>query len=201
LLEGLKFFIIVNELHVVVVLFSFLVVQGGELGFKIKGSSNLIWELNLGDYDIFEINTFICEHFVQELSHGSSVSGTLDLINFQVGFTSNQNSDSFGNGSFELLIQLVNTNLVAEVLDGFVSFFFVVWVLPNGENNCNIEGNEDVIVSWAGSDWETEDNILFGDQELNFGPWHADVETAFVQDLIKSTVGGDDAKGSLRTIN
>jgi hypothetical protein len=201
LLGHLKFFIIVNESHIITVLLSFFIIQRCELGFKIEWSLDLLWQLDLGDDDVFEAETFVLEHFVQELFHASSVCGTLDLVDFQMSLASNENSNSFGDGSFKLLIKLIDTDLIAEVLYGFDCLLLVIRAPPNAENNSNVEGDENVIVCWAGSDWESVDHILFSYQELDLGVRQTPFKTTFIFDMTELTVGGNDSECSLGSKN
>jgi hypothetical protein len=107
-----------------------------------------------------------------------------------MGLSSDQNSNSFGKGSLKLLIQLVNTDLVNKVVDGFI-----IWLAS--EHNADIEGNEHIVVCWCSSNWELVSNILLSYQELDLSPWKAWNEAAISFDLIKLTVLDDDGVGSL----
>ena len=110
-----------------------------------------------------------------------------------MGLSSDQNSNSFGKSSLKLLIQLVNTDLVNEVVDGIV-----VWLAS--EDDTDIEGNEHIVVCWCGSNWELVSNILLSYQELDLSPWKAQDEATLFLDVIKPTVLGNDGVGSLRSI-
>jgi len=110
-----------------------------------------------------------------------------------MGLTSDQNSNSFGKSSLKLFIQLVNTDPVNEVLDGFV-----VWLAS--EDDADIEGNEDIIVCWCGSNWELVSNILLSYQELDLSPWKTWDEATLFFNVIKPTVLGDDGVSSLWSI-
>ena len=81
-----------------------------------------------------------------------------------MSFSSDQYSNSFSDSSFKLFIQLINTNSVNEIKDTLL-----IW--HASEYNSDTKTNENVIISWAGSDLELIGDILLGNEELNFGPW------------------------------
>jgi hypothetical protein len=100
---------------------------------------------------------------------------------------------------------LVGADLVAEVFDGFVCFFFCFLgilrsVLVDGKHYCNIQSNENIVVGWTGSDWETVHNILFCDKELNLSEWKAPVESTFILNVVELSMSCNDSISSLRSI-
>ena len=80
-----------------------------------------------------------------------------------------------------MLIQLIDTDSVNKVSDIIIVFFAL-------ENNCDVESDEDVIVSWASANWEFVDNVLLGYKELDLGPREAEDEAAFLLDAIEFTM-------------
>lgn len=184
-------FLIINDSHVVVVLFSFLLVDGPELGLHIKRSFNLFWQLHLSDNDVKELNALSAEHFVQKVFHWSSVGGTLDLVDFQVGFASDQNSDTFCDRGLKLFIQLVHADSVTEVEDR-VSVLFAF------EHHCDVQSNKDIVVGWARADWKSENDILLCDQKLDLCPGQAKVKTSMGLNILESAMTCDDSVSSFR---
>lgn len=111
-----------------------------------------------------------------------------------MGLSSNENSDSLGNGSLKLLIELVDTDSVDEVSNIFIVGFA-------SENDSNIQGNKNVVIGWTSSDWEFVVDILLSDQELDLCPWKTNVKASNLFNTIKFTVLGNDGISTLRHIN
>lgn len=80
-----------------------------------------------------------------------------------MSLATDQNSYSFSNGGFKLLVQLVNADSVAEVENALF-----IWLAP--ECDSDVKLNKYVIVGWTCSHRETIYHILLCHQELNFGP-------------------------------
>ena len=114
-----------------------------------------------------------------------SVGLSFDLIDFEMGLASDKHSDSLGEGSFELLVKLVDTDSVHEVSDVIISV-----LAP--EDNGDIQGNENVVISRASSHWELVDDILLGHQELNLSPWEAEYKPTLFLHVIELSVLCDD---------
>lgn len=104
-------------------------------------------------------------------------------------FASDENSDSLSEGSLKLLVKLVDANSIYEVMN-----ILIIWF--TSENHSNIKSNEDIVISWACSDWEFIGDVLLGNKELDLGPWEAENETTFLLDVVEFTVLGDDCIGS-----
>ena len=81
-----------------------------------------------------------------------------------MSLSSDQDTNSFSNGSLELFIKLINTNSVAEIENIFFTRFA-------SENDSDTETNENIIISWASSDLKWVGDVLLSNQELDFGPW------------------------------
>jgi len=81
-----------------------------------------------------------------------------------MGLSSNQNSYSLSNSSFELFIKLINTDSVDEIKD-------TVLVRFAPKHNSNPKSNKNVIIGWASSNLEFIDDILLSNQKLDLGPW------------------------------
>jgi hypothetical protein len=128
------------------------------------------------------------------LFHGSSVGGTLDVIDFKMCFASDKNTDSFSDSGFKLFIELINTDSVAEIEN-----ILFAWLAS--ENNGNSKSNENIIVGWARSYLELVSYVLLCNQELDFGPWKAEVQSTFAVNAIEFSVLCDDGICSLRNIN
>ena len=107
--------------------------------------------------------------------------------------SSNKNSDSLCQCCFELLIQLIDADSVYEVM-----YWLVIWFAP--EDNCNIEGYKDIIVSWTCSNWELVSDILLCNQELNLGPRQAWDEAALSLDWVEFAVFSDNRVSSFGAI-
>jgi hypothetical protein len=110
-----------------------------------------------------------------------------------MSLASNQNSNSFGNGSLELLVKLVDTDSVHEIEN-------ILFTFHTFENNCDTKTDENVIVGWACSNLKFIDDVLFGDQKLDLCPWKTHRHTTFFLNSIESTVLGDNSISSFRTI-
>lgn len=189
LLESLQLFLVVNESHVEVVLFSFQLVQRSELSLLVEGVLDVLGQLDLGDDDIGESEALVVEHLVQEVFHSAGVRGTLDLVHFEVGLASNQHAHSLRDRGFELFVELVDRNLVGEVID---SFFFRNALEHNGD----VQGYEDVVVGGAGAHGEPEHDVLLSDQELDLGPGHAPNQAAGRLSVGVLSVGCDNGVSS-----
>ena len=100
-------------------------------------------------------------------------------------------SDSLSQSSLKLLVQLIDTDSVNEVSDIIIVLFAL-------ENNCNVESDEDVIVSWASANWEFVDNVLLSYKELDLGPREAEDEATFLLNTIEFTMLCDYCISSFR---
>lgn len=109
-----------------------------------------------------------------------------------MSLSSDQDSHSLGQSCFELFVQLVYADTVDEVMDALV-----VWLAP--EDNGDVEGDEDVVVGWAGAHWEFVGDVLLGHEELNFGPGQAEDEAAVLLDVIELSVLRYDGEGAFRS--
>lgn len=108
-----------------------------------------------------------------------------------MSLSSDQDSHSLGQSSLELFVQLVDADTVDEVMNALV-----VGLAP--EDNSNVEGDEDVVVSWACAHWEFVSDVLLGDQELNFSPRQAEDEPTILLDVVEFSVLGYDSKCAFR---
>jgi hypothetical protein len=106
--ECFKLFLIVDDTHVKVVLFSLLIIQRSKLSLFVERVLDFLWQCNISNDDIGEFQAFVCKHVVQELEHFSSIGGALDLVDFKVSLSSDEDSNSFGDGGLKLLVQLVD---------------------------------------------------------------------------------------------
>ena len=94
---------------------------------------------------------------------------------------SNQNSDSFCDGSFQLLVQLVNTDSVYKVTDIVISRLAT-------ENNCDVQSDKNVVICWARIYWELKKNILGCNQKLDLCPWKAEYKPTALFNMVKPSV-------------
>jgi len=81
-----------------------------------------------------------------------------------MSLSSDQDTDSFGNGSLELFIKLINTNSVAEIEN-------ILFTRFASENDSDTKTNKNIIISWASSYLKWVSDVLLSNQELDFGPW------------------------------
>ena len=109
-----------------------------------------------------------------------------------MGLASNQNSDSFSDGCFELFVKLVDTDSVDEVFDTSVVFLA-------SENNCDTKSNKDVVVGWASPNLKFINKVLLSNQELDLCPWSAHNEATFLLNMVKCTVFGNNGISSFRS--
>ena len=108
---------------------------------------------------------------------------------------SNQNSHSFCDSSFKLLIELIDTNSITEV-ENVLLFFFA------SEDYCDVEGNENIVIRRTGSHRESINNVLFRHQELDFCPWHAGPDkSTFLLNTVEFAVAGNNGIGAFGAIN
>jgi len=70
-----------------------------------------------------------------------------------MGLPSDEHSDSLSDSSFQLFIQLVHTDSVAEIEDRII-------VGLASKNNCNIKGDKNIVVGGSSSYREFVGNIL-----------------------------------------
>lgn len=188
-----KLLLIINLPHLEVILLPFHFVQGTELGFQIQWLLDFFRKLNFSDDDIKKFKTFVAEHLVQELHHGSSVSLSLDIVHLKMGLTPDKHSHSFGDGCLKLFIQLVDADSVDEIVDGLLIRFAPKYY-------CDGESHKDVVVCWARSHLELILDVLLRHQELDLGPGQAPYEPSSGLYVIKLSVMGDDGVCSLRTM-
>jgi len=81
-----------------------------------------------------------------------------------MSLSSDQDTDSFGNGSLKLFIKLINTNSVAEIEN-------ILFTRFASENDSDTKTNKNIIISWASSYLKWVSDVLLSNQELDFGPW------------------------------
>ena len=110
-----------------------------------------------------------------------------------MSLASNKDSHSLGQGSLQLLVELIDTDSVHEVADVIVVFFAL-------EDHCDVESNKDVVVGWTGSYRELVDDILLCHQELNFGPRKAEHEASLFLDMIELAMLRNDSVCSFRSV-
>ena len=111
-----------------------------------------------------------------------------------MGLASDEHSDPLGDGSLQLLIQLVDTDSVTEVEDTVV-----IWLAS--ENYRDIQGNKDIVVSWASSNWEFVGDVLLGHKELDLGPGEANNKATLFLNGVKLAMLCNDCIGSFWNIN
>ena len=102
-----------------------------------------------------------------------------------MGLVSDQDSYSFGDSSLQLLIELIDTDPVHKVSNVIVSGLA-------SEDDCDVEGNKNVVISWASIHRELEEDVLRGDQELDLGPWKAEDKSTALLNMIELSMLGDD---------
>ena len=110
-----------------------------------------------------------------------------------MSLSSNQYSNSFSQGSFQLFIQLIYTNSIYKIMNRIF-----IWLAS--ENYSNIKSNEDIVIGGAGTHWEFICNILLCYQKLDTGPRQAEDNTAFFLDMIKFSMLCNNGVSSFRTI-
>jgi hypothetical protein len=192
--EKFKSFLIVNKLHIVVVFLLLHLIQRAELGLHVEWILDLIRKEHLGDDDVAELESLGAEHLIEEIFHFLGIGLSFDLIDFKMSLSSDEHSNSLGQGGLELLIQLIDTDSVHEVTNGLL----IILAL---EHDGDIHGDEDIIVGWAGSNRELVDDVLLSDQELDLGPWQAPDEATFLLDMVKLSVLGDNSIGSFGSVS
>jgi hypothetical protein len=112
--------------------------------------------------DSSELETLVFKLRVQEIQHFVCLVLTLDLIYLEVGLSTSENADSLGDGSLDLLVQLVNTDVINEGLNRFVVFLAF-------ENRTDLDFDENVVIGGAGLHIHLEDYVLLGDKVLDLG--------------------------------
>ena len=108
LLEELKLFIVIDDPHLEVVLFPLHLVETAILRFHVQWLLDLLWKEHLGDDDVEELEAFGSEHLVQKVLHLLGVGLTLDLVHLKMSLATDEHSDTLSQGSFKLLIELVD---------------------------------------------------------------------------------------------
>ena len=201
LFDEFNFSVIVKKSDVKFMSSLFILIHWPILSFVIKGFCYIRWQFHVGYNNSGELKTLGGKHLVQKLQHLLCVVPS-DCIDFKMGLTSNKDSESLRKCCFQLLIQLVNTNIVCEIFDR-------VLVVLAPEDHTDIYFYKDVIKGGAWLDHHIVNDILLSDQVLNSGlqvfilnfyPGQAPVHPSFFHHLLKLSMLSDNSVCSFWSI-